>query len=230
MPPDRAGAGAWPGAVIFDLDGTLVDSAADVAAALNAILAQEGHDPFSPAQVRSMMGHGIRALIDKALRALGTAAADERLDRLRDRFLEVYGRSPAAATTVYPHAADLLAHLAGRRIAVGVCTNKDEGPARRVLDEVGLGRHLGTVVGADSGFGQKPDPGPLLACAAKLGVPREGVVYVGDHAVDVATARAAGIPIVAVAFGYSAVPAGDLGADRLVGCLSELPAALAGLA
>jgi phosphoglycolate phosphatase len=231
LPLDRAVArDLLPDAVVFDLDGTLIDSVDDVTATLNALLGEEGIATFSDRQVRLMMGDGVHALICKALDARGVEEPPEsELERLKDRFLELYCTDPVVATTAFPHAAELLAALAGSGIALGICTNKAEQPARLILQRLGLDAHLGVLIAADSGFGQKPDPGPLLACATKLGVPRDRIVYVGDHPVDIETARAARVPVVAVAFGYSAVPAQNFGADRTVTCLSELPAALAGL-
>lgn len=230
LQPEPAPRGdSLPRAVVFDLDGTLVDSVDDISRLLNIVLGEDGVATFSGHEVRSLMGEGVRALIAKALRARGVPGRDDRIEQLKDRFLDLYCGRPVALTTAFPFVAEVLGQLAGQGVSVGICTNKAKRPAQLILEALGLDRHVGAVVGADSGFGQKPDPAPLLACASMLGVPASTVVYVGDHHIDVETARAARVPVVAVAFGYSGVPAGDLGADRTISCLSELPAAIRGL-
>jgi phosphoglycolate phosphatase len=227
LPPD---AGAGFGAVIFDLDGTLIDSAADVASILNRLLAEAGIAGFALGEVEGFMGDGVRALIAKAFAARQARVADAALDGLRDRFLDLYCEQPVERTKVYPHAFEVLADLRRQGLRVGVCTNKSERPAQLILERLGFFAHVGALVAGDSGFGQKPEAGPLLACAARLGVKPEEVVYVGDHPVDVAAGRAAGMAVVAAAFGYSADIAAELGADAVIADLSELPAAMARLA
>lgn len=172
------------------------------------------------------MGEGARALVYRALRARGVECVDARVDRLRDRFIDIYCQEPVGATRCFPFAIEILAGLGKQGFGIGICTNKAERPARLILEKLGLARYVGAIVGADSGYGQKPDPSPLLACASQLGVPSSNVIYIGDHHVDVETARAARVPVIAVAFGYSSTPTIDLGADRVVSCLSELPEAI----
>jgi phosphoglycolate phosphatase len=211
------------GAVLFDLDGTLVDSVADATAILNAVLEPEGVAPFAPGEVRVLMGHGIRALLAKALAARGSPAQPDRLDALRDRYLALYMAEPLRETRLFPGASEALQALAAGGFRLGVCTNKAGGPARLVLEGLGLDALIHATVAADDGHGQKPAPGPLLACAAALGIAPERCVYVGDHAVDVEAARAAGMPVVVTGFGYSERPAEALGADRVIERLADLP-------
>jgi phosphoglycolate phosphatase len=218
-----------PRGIIFDLDGTLVDSAEDVAVILNWILRESGLAPFAAREVKALMGEGIPALIRKALRLRDVDAPAADLRRLSERFLERYSRDPVSSTRPFPGARDILCGLAGEGVAIGVCTNKAETPARLILERLGLADHVGVVVGGDSGFGRKPDPRPLLACASRLGIPASQLVYVGDHHIDVETARAANVPVVAAAYGYSGAPAVNFGADRVIWCLSELPLAVHGL-
>jgi len=221
---------AWPKGLIFDLDGTLVDSAGDVAAVLNAVLAEERVCRFADAEVKRLMGGGIRALLEKALRARDRQTSQATVDRLYRRFLGIYSEHPLRSTKPFPHTAEVLTELARRQISIGVCTNKAEAPARSTLEKTGLAIHVSALVGGDSGYGLKPDPRPLQACVEKLGLRSADVVYVGDHRVDVATARAAGIPVIVVGYGYAGSAASTLGADRSMECMAALPVELAGLA
>jgi phosphoglycolate phosphatase len=213
-------------AVIFDLDGTLVDSGGDVAALLNQVLEGQNMAPFSSAEAETFMGDGIRATIERALAARGKAAPPELVGTLRRHFMRLYVADPVVTTKPYPHAAEIVARLVSGGIAVGVCTNKPEEPARLVLERTGLGPFVSVLVASDSGYGQKPSVAPLAACARRLRVPLRNVVYVGDHAVDVATARAAGVCVVIARYGYAKADADMLGADVTIGCLSELPEVL----
>ncbi len=219
-----------PSGVIFDLDGTLVDSAADIASILNNVLVEERTSSFSVDEVAALMGHGIRATIEKALRARGRDAEAQKLEHMERKFAQLYVEAPIARTRPYPHAVEVLSALSRRGLRVGVCTNKAEAPARLVLDHTGLGPHVSALVGGDSGYGMKPDPRPLRACARKLGVPLRSIAYVGDHAVDIATARGADVPVIVACYGYGGTEVHALGADGTIGCLSELAAALAALA
>jgi phosphoglycolate phosphatase len=216
-----------PSGVIFDLDGTLVDSAADVAAILNKVLAEHQQALFSISEVKIMMGHGIRATIEKALKARGRHFDAGVLDRLELEFARLYEKTPLTGTTPYPHAVKVLSALREHGVAVGVCTNKSEAAARLVLAGTGLGDHVAALIAGDSGYGMKPNPEPLQACAKKLGIPLGNIVYVGDHAVDVATARAAAVPVIIAEYGYGGMKLRALGADGAIGCLSELSATLA---
>ncbi|WP_343713506.1 HAD-IA family hydrolase [Inquilinus sp.] len=210
-----------PRAVVFDLDGTLVDSVADVADALAAVMREAGIHPLSEAEVRGLMGHGAPGLLRGALRLrqcdLGEA------EWMTRRFLDRYAAAPAVRSAAYPGAVDAMAALAAAGIPVGICTNKAACTARAVLRALGFAPHLGAVVGGDSGHGMKPDPAPLLACIAALGAVPEETVYLGDHRVDIDTARAAGVRVLAVPFGY-----GDIAALEPDGILADY-AALAGM-
>lgn len=221
---------AWPKGLIFDLDGTLVDTAGDVAAVLNLVLAEERLFPFSDEEVKRLMGGGIRVLIERALGARDRRASQATVDYLYRRFLRSHSEHPLRSTKPFPHTLKVLTELTGRQIAIGVCTNKAEAPARLVLERTGLAAHVSALVGGDSGYGLKPDPRPLQACAEMLRLRPADVVYVGDHAVDVATARAAGIPVIVVDYGYAPSAVSPLGADRSVECMSALPMELTSLA
>jgi phosphoglycolate phosphatase len=221
---------AWPKGLIFDLDGTLVDTAGDVAAVLNGVLAEERVLRFSGEEVERLMGGGIRALIEKALRARDREGSQATVDRLYRRFLSIHSGHPLRSTQPFPHTTEVLTELARRRISIGVCTNKAEAPARLILEKTGLAAHVSALVGGDAGYGLKPDPRPLQACAEKLGLRSADIVYVGDHVVDVATARAANVPVIVVGYGYAGSAVSTLGADRLIECMAALPVELADLA
>lgn len=206
-------------AVVFDLDGTLVDSVADVAAALAPLFREAGIHPLSDAEVRRLMGHGAPGLVRGALRLRGCDPGQAVW--MTRRFLNHYAAAPVVRTTAYPGAVEAVAALATAGIAVGICTNKAAWTARSVLRALGFAPHVGALVGGDSGHGMKPDPEPLLACIAALGARPEDTVYVGDHPVDIATARAAGVRVLAVPFGYG--DAAALDADGIVADYAALP-------
>ncbi|MGK9233275.1 HAD-IA family hydrolase [Inquilinus limosus] len=209
-------------AVVFDLDGTLVDSVADVAAALAPLFREAGIHPLSEDEVRGLMGHGAPGLVRGALRLRGCDPG--RAVWMTRRFLDHYAAAPAARTTAYPGAVEAVAALTEAGIPVGVCTNKAAWTARSVLRALGFAPHVGALVGGDSGHGMKPDPEPLLACIAALGARPEDTVYVGDHPVDIATARAAGVRVLAVPFGYGEVDRRE--ADGIVADYAALPECL----
>lgn len=215
-----------PRAVIFDLDGTLIDSAGDSASILNAVLKDEAVAPFSSEEVEVLMGGGISATIDKALKARGRPASTARIDQLHSAYLRLYTDAPVVMTKPYPHARDVLARLVEKGMSIGICTNKAERPARLILEQTGLSQHISAIVGGDSGFGLKPQAGPLQACAGMLNTPLDDVMYGGDLPIDVATARAAGSRVFLVRYGYAKIDTTKLGADFTIGCLSELPSVL----
>lgn len=220
--------GTWPRAAVFDLDGTLIDSAPDVAAAANVALAPVGIRAGTD-EVRGWLGEGARALIEKALRDHGLDADEERLSSLTEDFVVAYQTNPVIDTAVFPGALEAVAGLAARGIGMAVCTNKPESVARRVLDVTGLGRHIEVLVGGGA-HALKPDPAGLHACLEVLGVAPHEAAYIGDQAVDIATGRAAGVPVVAAVFGYARTSPHALGADAVLHDWSGLDAALANIA
>lgn len=211
-----------PRAVVFDLDGTLVDSVADVADALAAVLREAGIPPLSEAEVRGLMGHGAPGLLRGALRLRRCEPGEA--EWMTRRFLDRYAAAPALRSTAYPGAVATVAALAAAGIPVGICTNKAAWTARAVLRALGFAPHVGAVVGGDSGHGMKPAPNPLLACIAALGAKPEDTVYLGDHHVDIATARAAGVRVLAVPFGYGDIA--RLEPDGIVADYAALPGML----
>jgi phosphoglycolate phosphatase len=215
-------------AVVFDLDGTLVDTAPDIAAALAAAFRPSGLRPPGADAVRTMVGDGARVLIARALAAAGDATAD--VEALYARFLAWYVSQPCRDSRLYDGALDLLDELAARGVRSGICTNKPQGPTDGLLEALGIRDRFDSVIGGDALPWRKPDPRHLTAVLDRLGAAPDRAVMVGDSRNDVAAARAAGIPAVLVSFGYTAVPARELGADAVIDHLPDLPAALARLA
>jgi phosphoglycolate phosphatase len=217
-------------ALVFDLDGTLVDTAADIHLVLADVLAEEGLPAPAPAAVRGMIGDGARALVERALAAAtGKAPEPSRVDRLGARFRARYAEVPCRASAVYPGGRELLERAAAGGLRLGLCTNKPQEATEGLLAALGLSGWFGAVVGGDVLPVRKPDPGHLAAVLAALGTPPARAAMVGDSRNDLLTARALGVPCVLVSFGYTAVPAAELGADAVVDRLEDLPDALARL-
>jgi phosphoglycolate phosphatase len=183
-------------AVIFDLDGTLIDSAPDIAAVLNRVLAASGLAPLPGDEVREMIGDGARALLERGFAARGAVAGAEHLAA----FVADYEANPVVETVAYAGILPALAALREAGHMLGVCTNKPIGPTRRILDVLGLAPFFGAVVGGDSTPYRKPDPRHLAAALAGLAVSE--AVMVGDHDNDILAATGLGQPSIFVSWGY----------------------------
>lgn len=217
--------------IAFDFDGTLIDSAPDLRAALNRLLAHEGLDPLALPQVAAMIGDGVAKLVERGFAAAGRPVADTALDALATRFTADYEINACVETRPFPDVRRTLEKLRGDGARLAVCTNKPERATREILVALGLDALFAAVVGGDTVPGaRKPAPEPLAAALRMLGVAPADAAMVGDSTNDVATARALGIPVVAVGYGYTRVPAAELGADALVERFDQVPAALARLA
>jgi phosphoglycolate phosphatase len=218
-----------PETVIFDLDGTLVDTAPDLAAALNASLIEEGLAPVTLTQVRHMVGRGARVLIERATVAAGRQLPARRIDDLVGHFLEHYEANISAGSRPFDGVLPLLRDFTNRGVKLGVCTNKPEALSLKLLSHLGMKDFFPAILGADSRPWHKPDPRHLTETIAALGGEPGKAVLVGDSETDVRTARAAGIPIVLVSFGYTETPVEDLAADTVIDHFDALEQALAGL-
>lgn len=216
----------WPGAVVFDLDGTLIDSAGDIADALNTALRQSGLEPFSDAEVRLMVGGGARVLVERVLNVRELSGDAALAQRLYANFMEVYQTASVARTTVYDNGRELLGELRRQGIKLAICTNKPAGITEDVLAKLDLRGSFEVVVGGTDSLPKKPHPAMLLAALSALGVDPDHAVMIGDSAADVGAARAANVPVVVVSHGYSPTPANELGADLVIGSLADVPAAL----
>jgi len=216
-------------AIVFDLDGTLIDSAPDLRTALNRLLAEHQRRPLSLAEVTVMIGDGAAKLVERAFAATGDAAGDDPAS-LTAAFLALYEGNTAVETRAYPGVPETLSALRDDGIALGICTNKPEAPTREILRDLGLDGAFSAVYGGDTMAGvRKPDPRLLLAVVDSLGARPAESVMVGDNANDVGAARAAGLPVILRAGGYTAIPAERLGADAVIAGFDELRGALEGL-
>ena len=210
-----------PDAVVFDLDGTLADTATDIQHALNSVLAEAGLPPVEVDSVRLMIGKGPEVLVRRALRHLHISGYEDRVASMTDAFREQYSVQGNASSKLTPGAIECLEQLAQQDIAIGLCSNKPHANCAQLLDDLGVLRHFAAIQGSGTGLALKPDPEPLLATVSQLGA--TDALYVGDSATDVATARAASLPVALVRGGYSDEPAETLGADWVIDRLSELP-------
>lgn len=214
----------WPLAVVFDLDGTLVDSAADIADALNRTMALRGLAPFTLAEVKGMVGGGVPKLAERALTARSAAIAE--VPAFVTDFMQFYRERLTAHTTLCEGAAELLERLQREGRRLGLCTNKPHDLTVQAIAGLGIANYFPAVAGEREGQPTKPDPDPLLNVLSALGAAPEDAVMVGDSAADVACAKAAGVASVAVRGGYTQTPVEELGADAVIGSLKELPACL----
>jgi phosphoglycolate phosphatase len=213
-----------PFLLVFDLDGTLVDSAPDLRAALNEMLRERGMKPLSLPQVRHMIGDGVPALVARALAASGAEPAQPA--GALARFVELYEADAVRLTCPYPGVPGTLAALRRRGYRTAICTNKPQHATFTVLEGLGLLSLFDGIAGGDRFPVRKPDPGHLLGLIGELGARPERAAMIGDNENDAAAAHAAGIPLVLMRYGYARIDPETLGADALLDHFAELPRAL----
>lgn len=216
--------------IVFDLDGTLVDTAPDLVDTLNWLFKREGLPQLPYAEARNMIGGGARRMIENGLRLDGRAASDAEMDRMLGDFLAYYGEHVADRSLPFPGLDTALDTLKGHGCRFAVCTNKREGLSRLLLEALKMTHRFEAICGPDTFQIYKPDPEILRRTIGKAGGAMDRSIMVGDSETDIATARAAGIPIVAVDFGYSEVPVTKLTPDRLISHYDELVPAVLELA
>ena len=209
--------------IAFDLDGTLVDTAPDLVDTLNLVLQEAGLPPVPYTEARDLVGGGARALIERGLAAEQAKLPDSEVDKLFARFLVHYDAHLADRSRPFEGTEATLDALAAKGAILIVCTNKLERFSVKLLAALGLADRFAFVAGADTFPARKPNPEHLLSAVTRAGGRSTAAVMVGDSETDVLTARRAHVPVVAVDWGYSRVPARELGADRLIGRMSELP-------
>ncbi|HIJ37385.1 MAG TPA: phosphoglycolate phosphatase [Rhodospirillaceae bacterium] len=211
--------------ILFDLDGTLVDSVPDMLTAMNRSLVELGRPAVSASALRGWVGDGVATLIRRALIATG-GLSDDLVQTMQAAYLRNYDGHTADESRPYPEVENVLHQLSAEGYRLAVCTNKPTSLSLQMLESLGLRALFSAVVGGDAVPQRKPDPGHLLVALAAAGGDRDHVVMVGDSINDVEAARAAGIPVVAVSFGYSRRPPAELGADLLIDHFSVLPDAV----
>lgn len=214
----------WPEAIIFDLDGTLIDSAPDIAAAVNRVFARRGLRQFDLTAVNGMIGNGITKLVERALAAHGVSEADPQ--PIIDETVATYAAHATELTVLFDGVAETLRDFQRAGVKMAVCTNKQQDLTDIILRELGIAGYFGAVVGAREGLPLKPAPAPLRLALDMLGVPAARAVMVGDNGADAGTAKAAGVPVILATFGYSQIPMADLAPDAVIGHFAELPATL----
>jgi phosphoglycolate phosphatase len=226
-----AGAALWRAMsqflLLFDLDGTLVDTLPDLTNAVNEALRERGYGALSPPEVRPMIGDGMATLLARAFAARGGTPAEA--EATHERFLEVYEAVATANSIPYPGVAETLAALRAAGYRTAVCTNKPQRASEEVLQGLGLAALFDGVGGGDRYPYRKPDARHLLSLIAELGGDPKHAAMIGDSENDAASARAAGLPLVLMRYGYARIDPSDLGADRLLDRFDELPAALIAL-
>jgi phosphoglycolate phosphatase len=212
--------------IVFDLDGTLVDTAPDLIATLNTILAREGLPGVAYASARNMVGGGARHMIERGLAAAGVRRSTAEIEALCGQFIEHYAAHIADHSRPFPGVEAALDALAGGGCRLAVCTNKLEWLSLKLLGALGLAHRFAAICGADTFGVQKPDAAILRGTVARAGGDMDAAIMVGDAITDIAVARAAGVPVIAVDFGYSETPVAELHPDRIVSRFERLPEAV----
>src|SRR5712664_3415992 len=212
--------------IIYDLDGTLIDSAKDMQMAVSHVLADHGLQPVSEDDVRIFMGQGSKITMGKAFAKNGKSLDDTALSAVTREFVRYYEADPVSHTTAFDGVAEVVARFDRLGLKQGVCTNKFENPSRMILQHLKLMPPIADVAGADTFTVRKPDPGHILQLIDKLGGTRARAVMIGDSIHDVEAAHGGGLPAVLVSWGYTARPASELGADAVIDRFGALPQAL----
>ena len=213
--------------IVFDLDGTLVETAPDLISALNFVLDREGLRPIPLRSARNMIGAGARKLIERGLEAEGRAMTVKELDRMTADFIDYYAEHIADASRPFEGLESALDDLTASGYRLAVCTNKLESLSKQLLEQLGLSPRFAAICGADTFGVAKPDPAILHQTVARAGGELASTIMVGDSGTDIGVARRAGVPVIGVSFGYTDVPIADLKPDRLIHHMRDLPAAVA---
>ena len=212
-----------PTGIVWDLDGTLVDSAPDLATALNAVLDKRGFFTHSIEVVRTMIGNGVPKLVERGFNAVGMRPQTAQLDELVAMFVKEYKTCATEHTRPYPHIVETLEKIHSMSIPMGVCTNKPEAFTQQILEGLGLAEYFSSVVGGDTTSTRKPDPQPVLACLRGLVSEPVSSLMIGDSVHDVHAAHAAGVTVAVVPWGYRSAPVEELGADFVLSDITALP-------
>jgi len=215
--------------LVFDLDGTLVSSMEDLVATLNVVMTAAGHEAIPQDKVAHMVGMGAKVLIQRGLDHNQIPWTDETIAPLFEHFLEYYAANIAVHTRPFEGVEAALETFRANGWKLAVCTNKAERLTIPLLEALDLDRHFDAVVGGDTYSNPKPHAEPLLGAIERAGGTADGSIMVGDSVTDINAARNAGVPVIAVDFGYTPVPVRELGPDRVISHFDELAGAVAAL-
>jgi phosphoglycolate phosphatase len=215
--------------IVFDLDGTLIDTAPDLVDTLNVVFAREGWGPVPYETARNLIGGGARGMIARGIAAEGIAVAPEKVEQLFADFIAHYTEHIADRSRPFPGLSDALDTLASAGCRFAVCTNKLERLSLLLLKRLKLADRFAVICGQDTFGMQKPDPEVLRRTVAAAGGSLTHAIMIGDSLTDIRTARAAGIPVIAVDFGYSERPVSELGPDRIISHFAQLRSAIAAI-
>jgi len=215
--------------IVFDLDGTLIDTAPDLIAATNHALSDLGLPARADTSLRPWISFGARRMVEEALREAGAPKDANEVDRLLGLFLEHYEHNIAQLSRPFPGAMEAVDVLKGSGARLAICTNKREILSLKLLGELGIASQFDAILGRDTLPICKPHPGHLTAAIARAGGSDAKAVMIGDSGVDVETARAARIPVIGVTFGYTDVPIAELSPDVVLSDYANLIGALRGL-
>ena len=215
--------------IVFDLDGTLIDTAPDLVDTLNVVFAREGWPPVPYETARNMISGGARMMLARGIAAEGIAVAPAKLEQLFADFIAHYTEHIADRSRPFPGLTDALDVLASGGCRFAVCTNKLERLSVLLLKQLKLADRFAAICGQDTFGIQKPDPEVLRRTVAAAGGNPPHSIMIGDSSTDIRTARAAGIPVIAVDFGYSERPVSEFGPDRIISHYGQLPAAIAAI-
>lgn len=216
--------------VIYDLDGTLIDSAKDMQLAVSHVLVDHGLPPVAEDDVRVFMGQGSKVTMAKAFAKYDKVLDDKALSAVTREFVRYYAADPVGHTVAFDGVAQVIAHFDKLGLKQGVCTNKFEAPSRTILEHLGLMPPIAGLAGADTFPVRKPDPRHILMLLERMGGDPARSVMVGDSVHDVEAAHAAGLPAVLVSWGYTDRPAGELGAEAVIQRFDALPQAMSRIA
>ena len=213
--------------LLFDLDGTLVDTAPDLWASLNVVLNDKGLESVPFERVGYLVGQGALVMIERGLKEHGVTVEKDELKKLHEHFLEYYTANIAVGSTPFPGVEAALDRLAARGHRLAVCTNKYEALSVQLLETLGMADRFAAICGPDTFGVKKPDPEHIWRTIDKAGGRRDHAVMVGDSISDIAAAKAAGVPVIAVPFGYTDKPVAELDPDVVIDHFDEIDAAIA---
>ncbi|MHA1544377.1 MAG: HAD-IA family hydrolase [Alphaproteobacteria bacterium] len=208
--------------VIFDLDGTLVDTAPDLLATLNVLFARRGHREITLSEIRTVIGHGAKALLREGGELTGNAFSETEIDDLFVEYLEYYGNNIADHSQLFPGGKAVLDACQAKYIGLAICTNKLESLTLKLLKAMDLTKYFQTIIGSDTLSAMKPDPAGVLKILENAGCDPKDALFVGDSETDLDAARNACVPCILVDYGYTKTPARELDPDAIISDLAEL--------